>query len=163
MNKYFVPDVTVNSIEDLSGEFFRERGIKAVFLDIDNTLVTPKTRKPDDRARRFLNSLKESGISVCLVSNNKKERVDEFNDGDYLSIHRAGKPFTYSYRRMLKSLGISKKEAAAVGDQFYSDIYAGRRLGVLTVYVKPIEIGNEGPFVHLKRQLEKKIIAKLGL
>ena len=163
MNKYFVPDVTVDSIDDLSGAFFKEKGIKAVFLDIDNTLVTPKTRKPDERANKFLNSLKEAGISVCLVSNNKKERVDEFNEGGYLSIHRAGKPFTYSYRRMLKRLKIDKNEAAAVGDQFYSDIYAGRRLGVLTVYVKPIEIGNEGPFMHLKRKLEKRIIKKLGL
>ena len=108
MNKYFVPDITVESIDDLSGEFFKEKGIKAVFLDIDNTLVTPKTRKPDERASAFLKSLKEAGISVCLVSNNKKERVDEFNDGGYLSIHRAGKPFTYSYRRMLKKLGIEK-------------------------------------------------------
>ena len=163
MNKYLIPDITVNAIDDLSGEFFKEKGIKAVFLDIDNTLVTPKTRTPDERAKKFLNSLKESGIYVCLVSNNKKERVDEFNEGGYLSIYRAGKPFTYSYRKMLKKLGISKKEAAAVGDQFYSDIYAGRRLGVLTVYVKPIEIGNEGPFVHFKRQLEKRIIRKLGL
>ncbi len=163
MNKYLTPDITVDSIDDLSGEFFKERGIKAVFLDIDNTLVTPKTRKPDERAERFLKSLDESGISVCLVSNNKRERVEEFAGGKYLTIHRAGKPFTYSYRRMLKKLGLKKSEASAVGDQFFSDVLAAKLFGVLMVYVRPIEIGNEGPFVHFKRQLEKGVIRKLGL
>ncbi len=163
MNKYLKPDICVDSIDDLSGGFFTEKGIKAVFLDIDNTLVTPKTEKPDRRAEKFLTSLKNSGIEICLVSNNKKERVDKFNIHGFHSIHRAGKPFTYSYRRMLKKLGLRKSEAAAVGDQFYSDIYGAKKTGLLTVYVKPIEIGNEGPFVHFKRQLEKRVIKKLGL
>lgn len=163
MNKYLVPDITVDSIDDLSGEFFKDRGIKAVFLDIDNTLVTPKTKTPDERARRFLSSLEESGIIICLVSNNKKERVETFAEGKYMTIHRAAKPFTISYRRFLRKLSLKKSQVAAVGDQFYSDVYAARKLGILMVYVKPIEIGNEGPFVHLKRKLEKRIIAKLGI
>ena len=79
MNKYLIPDITVASIDDLSGEFFRERGIKAVFLDIDNTLVTPKTAVPDERASRFLKSLEDVGITTCLVSNNKRERVETFS------------------------------------------------------------------------------------
>ena len=53
MNKYLIPDISVKSIDDLSGAFFKEKGIKAVFLDIDNTLVTPKTKKPDERAERL--------------------------------------------------------------------------------------------------------------
>ena len=163
MNKYLTPDIALDSIDDLSGEFFKEKGIKAVFLDIDNTLVTPKTAIPDERARRFLSSLKDAGITACLVSNNKKERVETFSEGKYMTIHRAGKPFTLSYRRFLRKLKLKKSEVAAVGDQFYSDVYAAKKLGILMVYVKPIEIGNEGPFVHFKRQLEKKIIAKLGL
>ena len=163
MNKYLIPDITVDSIDDLSGEFFRERGIKAVFLDIDNTLVTPKTAVPDERASRFLKSLEEAGITACLVSNNKRERVETFSGGKYMTIHRAGKPFTLSYRRFLRKLSLKKSEVAAVGDQFYSDVYAAKKLGILMVYVKPIEIGNEGPFVHFKRQLERKIIAKLGI
>ena len=163
MNKYLIPDISVKSIDDLSGAFFKEKGIKAVFLDIDNTLVTPKTKKPDEWAEKFLESLKEEGITVCLVSNNKKERVDEFNGGRYLTIHRAGKPFTNSYRRFLRKLKLKKSEVAAVGDQFYSDVLAAKMLGILMVYVSPIEVGNEGPFVHFKRQLEKGIIKKLGL
>ncbi len=163
MNKYLIPDEIKKSIDDLSGEFFKEKGIKAVFLDIDNTLVTPHTERPDERAERFLSSLEKAGIIVCLISNNNKKRVEEFSGGRFLSSHRSAKPLTFAYRKMLKRLGLKKEEVASVGDQFYSDILGSNILGLYTVYVSPIEIGGEGAFVHLKRKLEKNVIKNLGI
>lgn len=163
MNKYLIPDEIVKSIDDLSGDFFKKRGIKAVFLDIDNTLVTPHTEKPDERAERFLTSLKESGIIICLISNNNKKRVDTFNVGGFHSSHRSAKPLTFAYKKMLKKLKLKKEEVASVGDQFYSDILGSNMLGLFTVYVSPIQIGGEGAFVHFKRKLEKNVIKNLGI
>ncbi len=163
MNKYLIPNEIFKSIDDLSGEFFKEKGIKAVFLDIDNTLVTPHTPLPDERAKRFFNSLKESGIIICLISNNNKERVSLFNEDGFLSSHRSAKPLTFAYRKMLKKTGLKKEDVAAVGDQFYSDILGANILGLYTIYVSPIQIGGEGAFVHFKRKLEKNVIKKLGI
>ncbi|MDP4132868.1 MAG: YqeG family HAD IIIA-type phosphatase [Bacillota bacterium] len=161
MNKKLVPDIRVDSIDDLSGSFFVERGIKAVFLDIDNTLVAPHIKVPDERVQRFIKSLTDYGIIVCYISNNNKKRVSAFNTHNFYYIHRAGKPFTFAYRAALKKFGVSKNEAAAVGDQFFSDIYGANRAGLLTVMVKPIEIGHEGPFVWLKRKFEKHVLKEL--
>ncbi len=163
MNKYLIPDEIFSSIDDLSGEFFKEKGIKGVFLDIDNTLVDPHTEKPDERAKRFFDSLKKSGIIICLISNNNKDRVSRFNEDGFLSSHRSAKPLTFAYRRMLKKTGLKKKEVAAIGDQFYSDILGANLLGLHTIYVSPIKIGGEGAFVHFKRKLEKNVIKKLGI
>ncbi len=160
MNKILTPDAFFGSIDEISPEFFTSRGIKAVFLDIDNTLVMPHTPVPDGRAEGFIRSLTAAGLSVCLVSNNKKERVDRFNTLSLPAVHRAAKPFTFSYNRLIKTLGISKDEAAAVGDQFFSDICGANAAGLFTVYVKPIKLGGEGPFVWLKRKLEKPLVKK---
>ena len=108
MLKILVPDAVFDSIDSITPEFFTERGIKAVFLDIDNTLVMPHTPAPDEAAERFINSLLAAGLSVCLVSNNKKERVDRFNTLSLPSVYRAAKPLTVGYNRMLKKLGIKK-------------------------------------------------------
>ncbi len=161
MNKNLIPDITVKSIDELDAGFFISHGIKAVFLDIDNTLVVPHAPLPDERAEKFVRSLINAGLTVCFISNNKKERVDKFNTFGVQAIHRAAKPFTYSYRLMIKKLGIKADEAAAVGDQFFSDIYGANRAGLLTVYVNPIKIGGEGAFVWLKRKLEAPLLKKL--
>lgn len=161
MKKRLTPDCCIESIEKLSAEFFKERGIKAVALDIDNTLVTPHTPHPDERAKKFVDELLTAGIKVCYISNNKKARIDEFNSHKLFAVWRAGKPLTYSYKRALKHFGIKKEEMAAVGDQIYSDIMGARRAGLYTVLVRPIKIGGEGWFVWLKRKLEKRVLKKL--
>ena len=161
MNKNLIPDITAKSIDALDGDFFISRGIKAVFLDIDNTLVLPHSLLPDERAEKFVRSLINAGLTVCFISNNKKVRVDKFNTFKIPAIHRAAKPLTFSYSRMIKRLGINADEAAAVGDQFFSDIYGANRAGLLTVYVQPIKIGDEGAFVWLKRKLEAPLLKRL--
>ena len=57
MLKILVPDAVFDSIGSITPEFFTERGIKAVFLDIDNTLVLPHTPVPDEAAELFIKSL----------------------------------------------------------------------------------------------------------
>lgn len=161
MKKFLTPDYAFSGIEYLTPSFFQEKGIKAVFLDIDNTLVPPLTPCPDEKCDKFISSLINSGIKVCLVSNNKAKRVNAFNTYGVYSSHRSAKPFPFAYLKLIKKLGLSKKEVAAVGDQLFSDIWGASSIGILTVYVAPIEIGNEGWFVWLKRKLEAPILRKL--
>lgn len=161
MNKLLTPDFAFPSIDSLAPSFFTDRGIKAVFLDIDNTLVPPCTPVPDEKCDNFVYSLIDAGIKVCLVSNNKASRVNAFNKYNVYSSHRSAKPFPFAYLRLLKKLKLSKNEAAAVGDQLLSDIWGASSIGILTVYVDPIKPGNEGWFVWLKRKIEAPILRKL--
>ena len=54
-------------------------GIKAVVLDIDNTLVTYDDPEPTPSAAAFLQMLRDNGISIAFLSNNGPERVTKFN------------------------------------------------------------------------------------
>ncbi len=161
MNRYLIPDELVSSIDELDGAFFTKRGIKAVFLDIDNTLVTPCTPRPTKQAERFILSLCEAGLSVCFISNNNKQRVETFNVFGLYTSHYSAKPLPLAYWWFIKKLGIKRREAAAVGDQIYSDILGANLAGIVSVYVPPIAVGGEGTFVQWKRQREQRVVRYL--
>ena len=78
-DRYFMPDIYLNDIYEITPEMLKERGIKAVLLDIDNTLVTYDDPKPTESVLKWLDALKNVGISAAFISNNHQERVELFN------------------------------------------------------------------------------------
>ena len=72
------PKHCVNSIWDLTIEFYQSNNIKAVIFDIDNTLVTHTTPVPPEDVLRYFEFLKSNGIKYAIASNNSKSRVETF-------------------------------------------------------------------------------------
>lgn len=158
MFKKFYPDITFDSVADITPEFFLEKGIKFAILDIDNTLVSYTLPRADERAKNFLAMLSENGIGYAFVSNNHKERVEEFaKEFGAFYVHDSGKPFLFGIKRAMRNLGAKKDNTVLIGDQVFTDVYAGKRAGLLTVMVQPIE-AKETPFFGVKRRLEKIVL-----
>lgn len=161
MLKSFYPQYMYKSVTDIEENFFKKHNIKNVVLDIDNTLVPYTQAKPSKSALEFINRLKSEGIRVCLVSNNKKSRVEEFNEELNLEArYRAAKPLTGRLRSAMQSISAKPAETAIIGDQIFTDVYCGNRMKILTILVEPIE-NKESRFFKIKRHLEKKIIHKM--
>ena len=78
-DRYFMPDRCFDDIYMITPEFLLAEGIRAVLLDIDNTLVTYDDPEPTEPVIKWLNSLAENGISAAFISNNHRERVERFN------------------------------------------------------------------------------------
>ena len=74
--KVFYPLFFYENIKLIDMETLRENNIRAVILDIDNTLVKPHTAEGDVYAKDFNNKLKENGFLVCIVSNNYYWRAE---------------------------------------------------------------------------------------
>ena len=130
-------------------------GIKAVIFDIDNTLAYNADLTPDEKVTAFLDTLQKEGFQIALVSNNNKMRVTTYNQKLQLPyIYRACKPLRFKLNKIVKAFGIKKKEACMVGDQLFTDIWGGKRMGMFTVLVKPFD-DNEDPFIRFKRKIEK--------
>ena len=158
MFERFYPDFRFNSIDDISADFFRENNINFAVLDIDNTLVSYKTEKADERAKNFLDMLLQNGIKYAFVSNNHKKRVELFaKDFDAPFISSALKPFAVGIRSAMYKMRAKKGETVLIGDQVFTDIYAGKRAGIKTVMVNPIE-AKETPFFGFKRYFERKVL-----
>lgn len=158
MFESFYPDFHFNSINDIKADFFIKNNMRFAVLDIDNTLVGYKTARADDAARAFLSMLSENGVRYAFVSNNHKGRVRLFaEDFDAHYVCGAMKPFAIGVRHAMKKMGAVKAETVLIGDQVFTDIRAGKRAGIKTVMVDPIE-AKETPFFGFKRYFERIVL-----
>ena len=73
------PDYMFDSFSDVTPEFLESIGIKALLIDIDNTLAPYEQPIPDERITAWVAGLREHGIKASLISNNHPPRVELFN------------------------------------------------------------------------------------
>lgn len=160
MIEFLFPDLAVDDVRDIDSELLIKRGIKGLILDIDNTLVATRIKKPDDKTFEWVNKIRESGMDVCIVSNSSKKRVGEFAEGlTDNTLHRASKPSKKGFLSAAKIMGTKPEETAVIGDQIFTDVYGGNKSGMFTILVKPIE-KQEFWFVRFKRLLEKPVLRR---
>ena len=158
MNKFY-PDRYFDDIYMARTELFRERGIKGIIFDIDNTLAPYEDELPNQKVRDYLSELEKAGIKIAFVSNNHKERVEKFNVFGYYADYDAGKPSKRAIAKAMARLGTTPENTALCGDQIFTDIYAGKRMGLFCVLVKPIK-DKKTLFFRTKRLLEKPILKR---
>ncbi|HHY23877.1 MAG TPA: YqeG family HAD IIIA-type phosphatase [Clostridiaceae bacterium] len=160
MVEKFFPNEIVDKVQDIDLNRLTNKGIKGLILDIDNTLVPSFMKEANNDALDWIEKVKNRGFKLCIVSNATKRRVDKFNKKIKLeAIYRASKPISRSFRKALKLLGLRACETATVGDQIFTDVYGGNRLGIHTILVKPIN-KKESLFVRLKRFPERYILKR---
>lgn len=157
MFKIFYPDRYYDSTYSIDFEKEYASGIRGLIFDIDNTLVEHDA-DADSRAIDFFKKLKSIGFKVCLLSNNKKPRVERFNEniGAYY-ICDARKPSKKNYNKAMEMMKTNKNNTLFVGDQLFTDVFGARRTGIKSYLVKPISSKEEIQIV-LKRYLEKIVL-----
>ena len=154
----FFPKLYYNSVYEIDFESLKRKNIKGIIFDIDNTLAPFDIKYPDEKVKNFLKKLMEDGFKVSLVSNNKGNRVQIFNEELKLpAVSKAGKPRLGGLIKAMNLMGTDIETTAFVGDQIYTDVWAGNRMGVHSILVKPICERDEWT-VRLKRGLEKPIL-----
>ena len=153
----FYPQEIWDSTYDIPFETWKDRGIKGVIFDIDNTLV-PHGAPADERAIALFEHLKKLGFKTCLLSNNKEARVKHFaSQVKSPYIHKGGKPSKRGYKNAMACMGTGPKETLFVGDQLFTDVYGANRAGLKSILVKPIDPKEEIQIV-LKRYLERPVL-----
>ena len=158
--KKLLPDIYLDDIYSIDLDGLAKRGIKALILDIDNTLVTYDDPEPTEPVAKWFGELEKRGISFAFVSNNNANRVGRFNSGlGCPAFPKAGKPSVKKINEALGALGALPEETASVGDQVFTDVLAANRAGLYSVLVKPIK-DKKSLFFRFKRLLERPVIAK---
>ena len=157
MSNIFFPSELISSTYRSDFERLYEEGYRGILFDIDNTLV-PHGAPADERAIRLFERLKAIGFQCCLVSNNKRPRVEMFNkDVNVHIVWLAHKPLSSGYRKGMQKMGTSISNTLLVGDQIFTDLWGGSFIGMYTILVKPINPKEEIQIV-LKRILERPIL-----
>lgn len=154
------PDLFLDSVKELTPEFLSQYGIKGIVFDLDETLAPRHKDGPEQDVLAHIGLLKETGIEMALVSNSPFQRVEEFNREMQISIYsNAQKPRTKVLKKAVQAMGFLPREIAMVGDQIFTDVLAGNRVGLTTVMVLPLE-DRQTRFFKLKRKLEKMVLRR---
>lgn len=153
-----LPDYFVKNVFCVDVEFLKEKNIKAVIFDIDNTLVGFTVALPTGGIKEYLNMLRQNGIKVAIASNNNKERVSLFcKDLGVPFVHRACKPCPPALLKLCKIMDVKPKQTALVGDQIYTDVLGANLCCMTSVLVDIIDTKESLTF-KIKRALEKPVI-----
>ena len=163
MSNKLTPDLYVKSVYHINLEDLRQRGIKAIIADLDNTLVAWDVPLPSERLFQWLKGVQDSGFSVFIVSNNAKDRVQKFAEAFGVpAISKAVKPRRKAFRAACEAMGVTPDETAVVGDQIFTDVLGGNRMGLYTILVVPVS-GKEFIGTKIVRTVERFVLRKLKL
>jgi len=139
----FLPAMITDAVTDLSPRLLKERGIKLLMMDFDNTLVPYTTSIPTQVVVDWLKAMQQDSVQMCVVSNSKKDRVKVFCEQYGLPcITHARKPFAKGIRQCLARYGLPPEACALVGDQIYTDTLGANCQGVQSILVKAIHNHN---------------------
>ncbi|SHM52119.1 hypothetical protein SAMN05660826_01249 [Caldanaerovirga acetigignens] len=158
MLNLFLPDFYVTDIFEIDFDYLKKNNIKAILVDLDNTLVPWNSSEVNDKLIKWIEEGKEKGFKFCIVSNNLARRIIEFSKKLGIpAVTGAFKPGKKIFLKGLEVTGTTAKETAFVGDQLFTDVLGAKRMGMKVILVKPIS-EKEFFWTRIIRLFEKKII-----
>ncbi len=154
------PRTYMESVKEITIEFLKNNNIKALILDVDNTILDFDKNIPEG-IKEWCENLKEKGIKFCILSNSNKEEkvkmVAEVLNLPYFNL--ATKPFKRGFKKAINLLEEKEKNIAAVGDQIFTDVIGANRCKLYSILVKPIA-DKDLLVTKIKRPLENVIIKR---
>ena len=135
----FAPDRYVARVELIDLDELWRSGKRAILLDRDNTLVPRDRHDAPESVAAWLDAARKRGFSLYMVSNNwHRDQVERSASELGLgSICFALKPLPFALARALRHLDVPRDAAVMVGDQLYTDVWAGNFAGIDSILVKP--------------------------
>ena len=164
MKDFLTPDYMFGTFEEVTPAFLQSIGVRALLIDIDNTLAPYEEPDPDQRILDWFRELEKAGIRASLVSNNHAPRVERFAKPlveafGIAAYPDSGKPFARTLEYAMKAMGVTHAETAMLGDQILTDCFAGKHIGLRAIIVPPIK-DKTNLFFRFKRVLERPFIRK---
>ena len=158
----FYPNKYVNKIEEITIELLQKNKIKALILDVDNTLVNYNKEMPK-RIEKWAKELKGQGTKLYIVSNsNDKEKVKKVSKklGNIPYTYFAMKPLKKGLKIAQNQLNEKPENIAVVGDQIFTDVIGVNLCKMYTILVDAIE-EKDFWYTAWKRPIENKLKAKI--
>ncbi len=161
MLEWLRPRLYLNRASDLDLDQLWSMGIRGIISDLDNTLVRWDASEAGLDLRHWLARLQKRGFKVCLVSNGRAARVAYFSAAlGVPGISRARKPSRRAFREGMSTLGTAPHQTAVLGDQLFTDVLGGNRLGLYTILVPPLA-RREFLGTRLVRIVERLVLTRL--
>lgn len=152
------PKALLKSVREITIEFIKNNKLKALILDVDNTLID-YNKNLSQETIKWAKQLQGQGVKLYILSNtNQKEKVEKVAKqlGNIQYKTFAQKPFKKGFLQIQKELEMKSNEIGVVGDQIFTDVIGGNRCKMFTILVEPID--KKDIFITAwKRPLEEMI------
>lgn len=147
-------DVTKVSINEL-----KKLNIEGLILDLDNTIMAPKSARLELPVKYWLDAMKLN-FKIVVLSNNKKafylEAVRQVLDLPVIGF--AKKPWLVD--EALDILKLPSDKIAVIGDRPLTDIWLGQRFGFKTILVRSLTAHIEPKWKFYLRKLEWSFVKR---
>jgi HAD superfamily phosphatase (TIGR01668 family) len=164
--QHLKPNERVQRIADIDFKRLHLMGYRHYIFDVDNTLCRRKEATIPFATQQLLQKLRAEKLieQIALLSNTvlpnpKRERriamIAELLGIQYFVCARYPrvKPHPEPFLQTMSLIGAKPETTVMVGDQLFSDIKGGNRLGLYTILVEPL--GDDHWVTFPKRVLEK--------
>jgi uncharacterized protein len=153
----FRPDMYKKNIFEIDYQKLKDKGIKCLIFDLDNTLGLLEHERCPVKTKKLLKSLQKDFL-ILISSNNTKKRIKPYlKDLGIGGVAFSLKPLTRGLRKIKRDYGLKKKEMVMIGDQIVTDILSGNKFKIMTILVDPLG-KKDLKITGLNRAVEAKII-----
>lgn len=157
----FYPTYMFDKVEDIPYELVKKEDIKLVMMDMDNTLIDCN-KKYKKTLKEWVENVSNLSVKMCILSNSpfgdKVKKIAKELNVEYE--YNAGKPLLKGFKKVIEKSKFPKENILMIGDQIFTDVWGGNRIGVKTVLVTPIN-KKESFLTKIKRPFEKIILRKI--
>lgn len=158
MNIY--PKLYCENVTKITPKYLESNNIKALILDVDNTLLDFDL-KILDGLQEWYKNIKENNIKCIILSNSNKthkiQMVADFLDIQYIKF--ATKPLKRGFKKAQKIIDVPNENIAVVGDQIFTDVIGANRMKMFSILVKPIA-EKDLLMTRIKRPIENMVIKR---
>lgn len=163
MKEFLKPTWYIQTIYTVHAQDLLDLGIKGMMIDLDNTLLAWNELDANSQLIEWIQEIKDAGIKICLLSNNRSHRVARVADAiDLNYIANALKPFPHSFKRVISSWSLLPEEIVVVGDQMVTDVIGAKCMGLKVILVKPL-VEHDNIYTRINRLIEKALLRKIGI
>ncbi len=156
-----IPDIYQKSIYTINYNKLKKRGIKCLLFDLDNTISPLLVKKPNDKLIELFAKLKDMKFKIIIFSNATYKRIEPFKK--QLKVDSSAyscKPCKYKFIKIMKAFNYDISQTAIIGDQLFTDILGGNRVGITTILVNPMSVYDK-KITKIFRMLENRWMKKM--
>lgn len=155
--KIYRPDMYKKDIFSINYETLKEKGIKVLIYDIDDTLIPSNETKVNQKTINLIEKLKKD-FKIFLLTNSPKFRSKKIEkqlnvEGYAFSM----KPLKFNLNKIIKNY--DKKDVVLIGDRLLTDIKLANNSNIMSILVNPITNYNF-IFVKIMKKLKEEPLYK---
>lgn len=168
--RFLIPKMYQESIYTINYQKLKQKKVKCLLFDLDNTCVGYHEKNPTEQLIKLFQKLTKLGFRVIIFSNATRKRLQPFKKLDVICHPESKKPLSKNFNKILKEYNLKKEEVCIIGDQLFTDIMGGNKVGIITCLVEPL---TKEDFILTKiframeesnfKKMEKKGILKKGV